>query len=157
MASNDLASWKSVGKLNPWVLPGGQKVQKTPDWPVARPREVFNWVPVRGISDIHIKMPFPCKSYTGRPALLLSQSRNAAIMLTMGGHLPSQYPSCFPVSQALVPEAALTSNSVLDRRTRASGFENWEDKVQFSCLRSQTKLGIAFCGLVSADLKGQSP
>lgn len=157
VASNDPPSWKSAGKLNPGVLPGGQEVQRTPDWPVARLRGVFNWVPVRGISDIPIKMPFPCKSYTGRLALLLSQSRNVAIMPTMGGHLPAQQPSCFPISQTLVLEAALTSKSVPDRQTRAAGFANWKDKIQFRCLGGQTRLGIAFCGLVHADLKGQSP
>lgn len=111
---------------------------------MARLRGVFNWVPVRGISVIPIKMPFPCKSYTGRLAPLLSQSRNAAIMPTTGGHLPAQQPSCFPISQALVLEAALTSKSAPDRPTRAAGLENWKDKIQFRCLGDQTRLGIGF-------------
>lgn len=73
-------------------------------------------------------MPFPCKSYTGRLAPLLSQSRNAAIMPTMGDHLPAQQPSCFAISQALVLEAALSSKSAPDRQTQAAGFKNWKDK-----------------------------
>lgn len=116
-------------RTQPQLLPGGQGVQRTPDkrlWPQARQRGVFNWVPVRGISDIPIKMPFPCTSYTGRLAQLLSQSRNVAIMPTMGGHLPAQQPRCSPISQTLLLGAALTSKPAPDRQSSAAGFENME-------------------------------
>lgn len=117
---------KANRRTQPQLLPGGQEVQRTPDWPVARQRGVFNRVPVRGISDIPIKMPFPCKSYTGRLAPLLSQSRNAAIMPTTGGCLPAQQPRCSLMSQTLLLGAALTSKPAPDRQRSASGFENLE-------------------------------
>lgn len=99
-------------------------------------------------------MPFPCKSYTGRLAPLLSQSRNAAIMPTMGDHLPAQQPSCFPISRALVLEAALSSKSAPDRQTQAS--KNWKDKAS-GVRKAKLHLELVFYGLASADLKGQSP
>lgn len=119
---------KANRRTQPQLLPGGQEVQRTPDWPVARQRGVFNRVPVTGISDIPIKMPFPCKSYTGRLAPLLSQSRNAAIMPTTGGCLPARQPQCSPMSWTLLLGAALTSKPVPNRQRSASGFENQEIK-----------------------------
>lgn len=132
-------------------MPGVQEVQRTSDWPEARLKAVSDWVPLRGISDIPIKMPFPCKSYTFRLAPLLSQTRNAAIMPTMGGQLPTQQPSYSPSSQTLILEAALTSKSALDSHVRTAAVKNWKDKVQFRCLGGQTR--VVFCGLVSVDLK----
>lgn len=112
---------------------------------MARLRGVFNWVPGRCISNIPLKMPFPCKSYPGRLAALLSQSRNAAIMPTMGDHLPAQQPSCFPTSPALILEAALSSKSAPDRQTQAAGFENW--KVKASGVRkAKSHLELLFLG-----------
>lgn len=90
-------------------------------------------------------MPFPCKSYTGRLAPLLSQSRNAAIMPTMGDHLPAQQPSCFPISRALVLEAALSSKSAPDRQTQAAGFKNWKDKAS-GVRKAKLHLELFFMG-----------
>lgn len=110
-------------------------------------------MPASCISNIPLKMPFPCKSYPGRLAPLLSQLRNAAIMPTTRDHLPAQQPSHFPIHGVPILEAALTSKSAPDRQTQAAGFENWKDKVS----EGQITLGFAFSGLVSEDLKGQSP
>lgn len=61
-------------------------------------------------------------------------------MPTTGGHLPAQQPSCFPIGQALVLEAALTSKSVSDMQTRPAGFENWKDKVQLGTWEAKLDL-----------------
>lgn len=103
------------------LLPGGQEVQRTPDWPVARLRGMFNGVLVRGISDIPIKMPFPCKSYADGLALLLSQSRNAAIMPTTGGCLPTQQPSCSPITQPDSGDSSQLKTSI--QQTNTAGFK----------------------------------
>lgn len=64
-------------------------------------------------------------------------------MPTMGDHLPALQPGCFPISRALVLQAALTLKSAPDRQTQAAGFENWKDKAS-GVRRAKLHLKLVF-------------